>query len=88
MKVQQGQYRRLPYRTSQPGPEVGAMLHCHQKEKAVAIPDYLICLNCEAPSYIFEWKDDEVVEAYCELCTSEEVDQFLTQEDFDALIEA
>ena len=89
MKVQLGQYRhrRLPYRTSQPGPEVGAMLHCHQKEKAVAIPDYLICLNCEAPSYIFEWKDDEVVEAYCELCTSEEVDQFLTQEDFDALIE-
>ena len=54
----------------------------------MAIPDYLICLNCEAPSYVFEWKDDEVVEAYCELCTSEEVDQFLTQEDFDALIEA
>ena len=58
------------------------------KETAVARPDYLICLNCEAPSYVFEWENDEVTEAYCELCTSEEVDQFLTQEDFDALIEA
>ena len=54
----------------------------------MARPDYLICLNCEAPAYVFEWENDEVIEAYCELCTSEEVDQFLTQEDFDALIEA
>jgi len=60
----------------------------HPKERAVARPEYLICLNCEAPSYVFEWENDEVIEAYCELCTSEEVDQFLTQEDFDALIEA
>jgi hypothetical protein len=52
----------------------------------VARPEYLICLNCESPSYIFEWKDDEVTEAYCEICTSEEVDQFLTQDDFDSLI--
>jgi len=54
----------------------------------VARPDYLICLNCEAACYVFEWENDEVTEAYCELCTSEETDQFLTQEDFDALIEA
>lgn len=54
----------------------------------MARPDYLICLNCEAPTYVFEWKDDEVTEVICELCGSEETDQFLTQEDFDALIEA
>ena len=54
----------------------------------MARPDYLICLNCEAACYVFEWENDEVAEAYCELCTSEETDQFLTQEDFDALIEA
>jgi hypothetical protein len=60
----------------------------HPKERTVARPDYLICLNCEAACYVFEWENDEVTEAYCELCTSEETDQFLTQEDFDALIEA
>ncbi len=52
----------------------------------MARPEYLICLNCESPTYIFEWKADEVLEAYCETCTSEEVDQFLTPDDFDAMI--
>lgn len=53
----------------------------------MARPEYLICLNCEAPSYVFEWKDDEATEAFCEYCASEEVDQFLTQEDFDSLVD-
>lgn len=53
----------------------------------MAAPEYLICLNCESPTYVFEWKDEEVTEAFCELCGSEEVDQFLNQEDFDTLIE-
>ncbi|NHZ73435.1 MAG: hypothetical protein GWP16_03070 [Nitrospirae bacterium] len=97
MKGQQGQYFEPilvwgpPFRTSQRGRGgrcYAAIRQFVNKEKAVAIPDYLICLNCEAACYVFEWKDDEVTEAYCELCTSEEIDQFLTQEDFDALIEA
>ena len=53
----------------------------------MARPEYLICLNCEAPTYVFEWEEDECTEALCEVCCSEEVDQFLTQEDFDILAE-
>ncbi len=52
----------------------------------MAIPDYLICLNCESPTYDFEWKDDEVVEARCEACGNDEPDQFLTEDDFEVLI--
>lgn len=52
----------------------------------MARPEYLICLNCEAPTYVFEWEEDELKEATCELCGSEEVDQFLTEEDFESLI--
>lgn len=58
-----------------------------REETILAIPEYLICLNCESPTYVFEWKNDEVIEAYCEVCTSEETDQFLTQEEFDTLVE-
>ncbi len=96
MKGQLGQYSE-PIRsgpavsnlTARPGGRCyAATRQFVNKEKAVATPDYIICLNCEAACYVFEWKDDEVTEAYCELCTSEEIDQFLTQEDFDALIEA
>jgi len=53
----------------------------------VARPEYLICLNCESPTYVFEWKDDEATETFCETCGSEEIDQFLTQEDFDTLVD-
>lgn len=51
-------------------------------------PDYLICLNCESPCYIFEWEKGVPSEVCCEVCGSEESDQFLTEEDFDALADS
>lgn len=48
-------------------------------------PDYVICLECETPCYHFEWKDDELVEALCEMCGNEELDQFITEEGWEAL---
>jgi len=51
-------------------------------------PDYLICLNCETPCYTFEWTLEGVVkEAICLACGNEETDQFVTEEDFDAIID-
>lgn len=51
-------------------------------------PDYLICLNCETPCYVFEWKDGSCAEAICTACGNEEPDQFVTEEDFDAIVDA
>ncbi len=51
----------------------------------MATPDYLICLNCESPCYEFEWGDDGVQEAFCAVCGNDEPDQFVTEDDFDAL---
>jgi len=51
-------------------------------------PDYLICLNCESPCYVFEWEQGLPTEVLCEVCGSEENDQFLTEEEFDALAES
>jgi hypothetical protein len=48
-------------------------------------PDYLICMNCESPCYIFEWKDDAPTEVFCEACGNDEPDEFLKPDDFDAL---
>jgi hypothetical protein len=52
----------------------------------MAAPEYLVCINCESPCYIFEWKDDQLAEAMCEVCGNEDVEEFLTPEDFDTLI--
>lgn len=54
----------------------------------MASPDYLICLNCESPCYLFEWSDEGATEATCEVCGNDEPDQFVTEEDFDAIVDA
>lgn len=48
-------------------------------------PDYLICLECETPCYIFEWKDGSVAEAMCELCGNQDPAQFATEDEYEAL---
>ena len=52
----------------------------------MAAPDYVVCINCESPCYIFEWKDNQLTEAMCEVCGNEDVEEFLTPEDFDTLM--
>jgi hypothetical protein len=53
----------------------------------MAAPDFLICLNCETPCYVFEWTDEGVTEALCQTCGNDEPDQFVTEEEFDAMAE-
>ena len=53
----------------------------------MAAPDYLICLNCESPCYVFEWEDGEILEALCTVCGEEDVEEFLAPEEFDELTE-
>jgi hypothetical protein len=49
------------------------------------IPEYLICLECETPCYNFEWGEDAVKEILCETCGNDDPEQFLSEEDFEAL---
>ena len=48
-------------------------------------PDYLICLECESPVYVFEWQDGKVLEALCTVCGNDETSQFATEEDFEEI---
>ncbi len=51
-------------------------------------PDFLICIECESPTYVFEWKNGKVVEAICEVCGNDDVDTFLSQQEFEELVDA
>jgi hypothetical protein len=51
----------------------------------MATPDYLICLECETPSYVFEWRDGKVIEALCQTCGNEDLESFATEEEYEAL---
>ncbi|HEV8632217.1 MAG TPA: hypothetical protein VGV61_18025 [Thermoanaerobaculia bacterium] len=48
-------------------------------------PEYLICLECETPCYDFEWEDGKVSAVLCATCGNDEADQFITEEEFEAL---
>lgn len=48
-------------------------------------PEFLICLECETPCYDFEWTGDKVGEVVCHACGNDESDQFITEEEFEAL---
>lgn len=52
---------------------------------AMAQPDYLVCVDCETPCYVFEWKDGKVTDILCPACGNDDPQQFLSPEDLDAL---
>ena len=51
----------------------------------MAAPEYLICLECETPCYEFEWEDGKLVEAMCQSCGNEDLESFISEEEFEAL---
>lgn len=48
-------------------------------------PDYVICLECESPVYVFEWHDGKIVEAICTTCGNDDLSSFATEEEYEAL---
>lgn len=48
-------------------------------------PEFLICLECETPCYDFEWDNGKLGEVICHVCGNDEAEQFITEEDFEAL---
>ncbi len=46
-------------------------------------PDYLICLECETPCYLFEWVEGRVREAQCTICGNDDPSQFVTEEELE-----
>lgn len=47
-------------------------------------PDFLVCMQCDTPCYIFEWDDDKARprEALCQVCGNDETTTFETDEDY------
>ena len=52
----------------------------------MSAPEYLLCLECETPNYVFEWRGDAVVEIVCESCGNEDRTLFVTEDEFEGLM--
>jgi hypothetical protein len=45
----------------------------------------VICLECEAPSYVFEWREDKLIDALCTTCGNDDATQFVTEEEYEEM---
>ena len=43
-------------------------------------PDFVICLECESPAYVFVWDGQKITEATCTTCGNEKATLFTTDE--------
>jgi len=46
-------------------------------------PEYLICLQCETPTYQFEYLNDKLVSVVCNTCGADDVSDFLTESELE-----
>ena len=51
----------------------------------MAHPEYLICLECETPVYVFEWREGRVLEATCPACGNDDPATFATEEEMEEM---
>jgi hypothetical protein len=54
-------------------------------DEFMAAPEYLICMECETPTYVFEWAEGKVVEAMCPVCGNDDPASFLSEDDFEEM---
>lgn len=48
-------------------------------------PDYVVCVECETPCYVFEWEEGKLRDAECQSCGNDDVERFATPDEFDAM---
>jgi hypothetical protein len=46
-------------------------------------PEYLICLQCETPTYQFEYKNDKLVSVMCTICGADDPADFMTESELE-----
>lgn len=48
-------------------------------------PEYVVCLECESPVYVFEWRNGRLTEALCGACGNDDPALFVTEEQLEEL---
>lgn len=48
-------------------------------------PDYLVCLECDTPTYVFEWSGGVVLEAACPACGNDDPSLFCTEDELEEM---
>lgn len=52
---------------------------CYSSPAMSDEPEYLICLQCETPTYQFEFANGKVATVICTTCGNDDVSDFMTE---------
>jgi|YNPBryunderm2012_1023409.scaffolds.fasta_scaffold00923_10 hypothetical protein len=53
--------------------------------ESMSDPDYLVCLECDTPTYLFVWSGGAIVEATCSVCGNDDPTLFTTEEELEEM---
>ncbi|MGH9423448.1 MAG: hypothetical protein ACRD3J_25970 [Thermoanaerobaculia bacterium] len=48
-------------------------------------PEYLICLQCETPTYQFEFANGKLAAAICNTCGADDLSDFMTESELEEM---
>ena len=48
-------------------------------------PEYLICLQCETPTYQFEFTNGKLSQCVCGTCGNDDISEFMTESEFEEM---
>lgn len=48
-------------------------------------PEYLICLQCETPTYEFEFHNGKLAQIMCSSCGNDDVTDFMTEAEYEEM---
>ena len=48
-------------------------------------PEYLICLQCETPTYQFEFENGKLATIICNTCGNDEPSEFMTESELEEM---
>ncbi len=46
-------------------------------------PEYLICLQCDTPTYQFEYAGEKLLSVVCNTCGNDDPSDFMTESEYD-----
>lgn len=49
-------------------------------------PEYLICLQCETPTYDFEFVNDKLATVICATCGNDDISDFMTEAELEEMM--
>lgn len=48
-------------------------------------PEYLICMQCETPTYDFEFTNGKLTQCICATCGNDDTTEFMSESEFEEM---